>query len=169
MKENVWSQILSGGLIVVSLTMLAGCQSSPISQAAAPAPLAQIANISAAPGQKVEVTATVDPADRKFFNPGYELYAPSNDLTKYHQSEWTYTPTTSLSPEELRNMDPADRKFFNPGYGLYAHRNDLTAYHESEWDRSPNTGLSIEELQKIDPADRKFFIPGYGAFPISEK
>lgn len=48
----------------------------------------------------IEVLRNIDPADRKFFSPGYG--------------------TLTVRPEEtevLSTIDPADRKFFTPGYG----------------------------------------------------
>ncbi|MBI1877297.1 MAG: hypothetical protein HYR94_03530 [Chloroflexi bacterium] len=178
MKVNVLSQVLSAGLI--SLTLLAGCQSASESQTTAePAQtgLSQEANVPSAPVQAGETSANIDPADRKFFMPGYGVNAGGYEAS-----------------EALMNVDPADRKFFTPGYGANAggygantSGDDLTVYrqsewgrtpgtnlsieeqalaiyHQSEWDRTPNTGLSVEELRKIDPADRKFFTPGYGAY-----
>lgn len=99
----------------------------------------------------IEVLRNIDPADRKFFSPGYGAQV-----------------ATSGKTEVLPAIDPADRKFFTPGYGVDAGGNDLTAYHQSEWGRSPNTVLGIEALSKIDPADRKFFSPGYGVQAISD-
>jgi hypothetical protein len=90
--------------------------------------------------KEAEVLPTIDPADRKFFTPGYGVNAGGNDLSTYHQSEWGRAPNTGLDVAE----------------------NALAVYHQSEWDRTPNTVLGIEALSKIDPADRKFFNPGYG-------
>jgi hypothetical protein len=48
----------------------------------------------------IEVLRNMDPADRKFFNPGYgaQLVMPGE-------------------ADPFPTIDPADRKFFNPGYG----------------------------------------------------
>ena len=97
------------GSVALSLVALIGY--GRIVQASGPEPEGQLS---------VEVLRNIDPADRKFFNPGYGVYTPRNDLTAYHQSEWGRTSPTGLSIEDLHKMDPADRKFFNLGYGLYA-------------------------------------------------
>jgi hypothetical protein len=47
-----------------------------------------------------EALPNIDPADRKFFNPGYGV-----------------RPGVSEEAEVLATIDPADRKFFSPGYG----------------------------------------------------
>jgi hypothetical protein len=122
----------------------------------------------------IEMLRQMDPADRKFFSPGYGAMSGGSE-----------------EAEVLPAIDPADRKFFTPGYGINVAREDLSAYHQSEWDRSPNKGLGVEEsaltvyhqsewgrspnpvsgveaLSKIDPADRKFFSPGYGAQATSD-
>jgi hypothetical protein len=119
----------------------------------------------------LEAFHNIDPADRKFFSPGYGAQI-----------------VTPNKANPLSTIDPADRKFFMPGYGINAGGNDLTAYyqserdrtpnievgavetaldvyHQSEWGRAPNPILDVEALSKIDPADRKFFNPGYGTQP----
>jgi hypothetical protein len=67
--------------------------------------------------KEAEVLPVIDPADRKFFTPGYWVDAGGNDLTAYHQSEWSRSPNTLLGVEVLSKIDSADRKFFNSGYG----------------------------------------------------
>jgi hypothetical protein len=106
----------------------------------------------------IEMLRNIDPADRKFFTPGYGAI-----------------PGGSKEAEVLLMIDPADRKFFMPG-AVNTGGNDLTAYHQSERDRTPNTELGavekalavyrqsewgrapnpvlgVEALSKIDPAD----------------
>jgi hypothetical protein len=58
----------------------------------------------------LEALPNIDPADRKFFSPGYG--AISNG---------------SKEVEVLPTIDPADRKFFNPGYGA-----QMTSTKQSE-------------------------------------
>lgn len=85
--------------------------------------------------KEAEVLPAVDPADRKFFNPGYgaQPIGPGEDKV-------------------LSATDPADRKFFTPGYGA-----------------QPVTAGGTEVLPAVDPADRKFFNPGYGTISAAEK
>jgi hypothetical protein len=136
--------ILIIGSVALSLVALTACmQVEPAGEpvAAVAPPQAETSGQSS-----IEILPTIDPADRKFFNPGYGTISG-----------------VAKEAETLPTVDPADRKFFTPGYGVNAPKNDLTAYHQSEWNRTPNIDLSIEDLPTIDPADRKFFTPGYGA------
>lgn len=111
----------------------------------------------------------IDPADRKFFTPGYGVNTGGNDLTAYHQSEWDRTPNTGLGVEEnalaAYHQSEQDR---TPNAELGAVENALTEYHQSEWGRTQSPVLGTEALSKIDPADQKFFNPGYGAQTISD-
>jgi hypothetical protein len=87
------SYLISFGLTVVALLMLAGCQpvaGEPV--AAAPAEMESAA-------EEWVVTA-MDPADRKFFNRGYATHYPS---LKADNDPWA-------------GIDPADRKFYDAGY-----------------------------------------------------
>lgn len=117
--------------LIVSLSLVVLTASMQVIQADEPV----------ASGQpSIVALPNIDPADRKFFTPGYGVNAGGNDLTAYHRSEWDRTPNTELGAVE----------------------NALAVYHQSEWGRSPNTVLGVEAPSKIDPADRKFFNPGYG-------
>jgi hypothetical protein len=81
----------------------------------------------------IEVLPTIDPADRKFFNPGYGAI-----------------PGVSKEVEVLSTIDPADRKFFSPGYGAVS-----GAAKEVEVVPTVDPDADIGLLE--------FFSPGYGA------
>ncbi|HXV98267.1 MAG TPA: hypothetical protein VEC93_07580 [Anaerolineae bacterium] len=76
----------------------------------------------------LETLPNIDPADRKFFNPGYGAQAdmpgeaealPAIDPAdrKFFNPSYGATSGVSEEAEVLPTVDPADRKFINFGYG----------------------------------------------------
>jgi hypothetical protein len=114
----------------------------------------RIAQASGPGGQpSIEMLRNTDPADRKFFTPGYGVQAslpkeiatlPAVDPAdrKFFTPGYGTQTVMPGEPEVLPTVDPADRKFFSAGYGT-------------------QTVMSSESeaLPTIDPADRKFFQP----------
>jgi hypothetical protein len=111
--QGVSTLIIS--LVTLSLVALTACMQ--VVQAGEPVAAVAPPQVEASGQSSIEILPTIDPADRKFFNSGYGVNAPKNDLTAYHQSEWNRTSNIDLSIEDFPTIDPADRKFFNPGYG----------------------------------------------------
>jgi hypothetical protein len=94
-QKDVWNRAGSGFELTSVQTALP--VPAPTSE-----PLVVAPSQAEAGGQHdIEALPTIDPADRKFFNPGYGAISGE-----------------SKEVQVLPTIDPADRKFFNPGYGV---------------------------------------------------
>jgi hypothetical protein len=84
--------------VALSLVALTACMQvvparEPVAEVAPP-------QVEASEQHGMEALPNIDPADRKFFSPGYGAQT-----------------VISGEAEVLPTIDPADRKFFSPGYG----------------------------------------------------
>lgn len=124
MKKHLLSLLF--GVSLLSLFLLAGCHAAEVEAvkvgdevAQAPADLKLFSAADRAP-------ATVEPADRKFHNPGYAARRRAHPALeqfdrKFFQSG--YAANASRSSDVRSTLEAADRKFHDAGYVTSAGRN----------------------------------------------
>lgn len=147
-QKNVWPTLI--GLSLIAAVVLASWL--VIQNLPAISPPANVGLSIEAP-----VSASVHPADRKFFDAGHIallMGARGSDVwanvhpadRKFYTNEYAIGSGEATAVNPLADVDPADRKFYTNGYAAGV------------------LSEGVDPLANVHPADRKFFTnSGYGS------